>query len=333
MNKSSRKIKEEIRISGGKAAPVHVPAYKKQIEENLEVSTTDLLAVIFSGAVSLGASDIHIEPSEKEVEMRIRLDGMLHPVLKFDKKTYKRISSRLKLISGLKLNISDRPQDGRFTVVLEKKDLNIEIRISSLPAEHGETFVMRILNPEALREIEKLGLREDLLKEVKKAIKQPHGMILSTGPTGSGKTTTLYAFCKKINSPEKKIVTIEDPIEYHLEGISQTQVDPKKGYDFASGLRAIVRQDPDVILVGEMRDAETVNIALQAALTGHLVFSTLHTNSAAGVVTRLLSLKGKIANIGPALNIVLGQRLLRKVCEDCKKMRKVKNKELEKLKK
>ncbi len=186
-----------------------------------------------------------------------------------------------------------------------------------MPSEYGESIVLRILNPKALINLEALGFREDLLALVKKEIKKPNGMVIITGPTGSGKTTTLYAFLKKIQKPEIKIITIEDPIEYHLKGVSQTQVNPLGGYDFASGLQSIMRQDPDIILVGEIRDPKTCKIALQAALTGHLVFTTLHTNDAAGTIARLTSLEGDIKNIGPAINLAIAQRLVRKICKKC----------------
>lgn len=293
----------------------NILAFKKLIKKNLTRQTTDLLEVILAGAISLEASDIHIEPEEEKVKQRVRIDGILHDVVFFDFKAYRSLLSRIKLLSGIKLNIADKAQDGRFTVFLEENP--IELRVSSLPSEYGETIVMRILNPENLIEVEELGIREDMVEVFKKEIRQPNGMIIVTGPTGSGKTTTLYAILKRIQAPEIKIITIEDPIEYHLEGISQTQVNPKKGYDFANGLRAIVRQDPDVILVGEIRDFETANIALQAALTGHLVLSTLHTNDATGTLVRLQALGESPVNIAPAINLAIGQRLVRRVCEDC----------------
>lgn len=297
-------------------------SYQKQVENNLGIPVTDYLEIVMSGGVQVGASDIHFEPEEDQVQMRARIDGILQDIIELEHKEYERLLSRLKLIADLKLNISDRPQDGRFSVVFNE-ELEVEIRVSSLPSEYGETIVMRLLNPQSLKDLEELGLRDDLLEIVKKELDRPNGMIVATGPTGSGKTTTLYAFCRRLSNPEIKIITIEDPIEYHLEGLSQTQVDPSKGYDFASGLRAIVRQDPDVILVGEMRDEGTVNMALQAALTGHLVLTTLHTNNATGVVARLLSLNAKTANIGPALSMVIGQRLVRRVCSECKKTREL----------
>lgn len=291
---------------------------KEGIEKSLKGELSKLLEIILEGAIILDASDIHLETTEEKVKLRIRIDGILQDVTFIDKKIYQNILSRIKLLSGIKLNITDRPQDGRFSIIEEIKDTKpTEIRTSSLPTEHGESIVLRILNPKSLIDMEALGLREDLSASVKKEIKKPNGMIIITGPTGSGKTTTLYAFLKKITNPEIKIITIEDPIEYHLKGISQTQVAPEKGYDFASGLKSIVRQDPDVILVGEIRDSETAEIAIQAALTGHLVFTTLHTNDAAGTIARLVSLGVKSQNIAPALNMAVAQRLVRKVCKKC----------------
>lgn len=310
--------------------------FKKLIEENISKDISDLVSVILIGAISLSASDIHLEPEEKIIKIRIRIDGLLRDVISFSKSHYQLIVSRIKLLAGLKLNIKDKPQDGSFSVLFSvpktKNIKEVEIRTSALPADYGETIVMRILNPESLKSIEELGLREDLLLMFKNEIQKPDGMIIVTGPTGSGKTTTLYAFLKFIHHPEIKIITIEDPIEYRIEGISQTEVHPERGYDFPSGLRAIVRQDPDVILVGEIRDLETADIAIQAALTGHLVFSTLHTNDAAGTIPRLISLGAKPANIAPAINMAVAQRLIRKACKYCSFWRPPKKEELEKIK-
>jgi type II secretory ATPase GspE/PulE/Tfp pilus assembly ATPase PilB-like protein len=302
-----------------------IPDFKQKIEESLDKKTTELLETIFSGGICIGASDIHFEPQKKQVKIRIRIDGVLQDILFFNPDIYRYICSRIKLLSGLKLNVIKKPQDGRFSIVITNPEQTdepaddttsqveqiIEIRASSLPSEHGESIVLRILNPKNLVEIQDLGFRPDLLKLFEKEILKPNGMVIITGPTGSGKTTTLYAALKKIISPEIKIITIEDPIEYHIKGISQTQTAPKKGYDFANGLKSIMRQDPDVILVGEIRDLETVKIALQAALTGHFVFSTLHTNDAAGTIARLTSLGADPVNIGPAINMIMAQRLVR----------------------
>ncbi|MCH8048611.1 type II/IV secretion system protein [Patescibacteria group bacterium] len=279
--------------------------------------TTALLLTLLGSAVLLSVSDLHLEAEEQGVKLRARVDGMLQDVAFLSQKTYEPLLSRIKLLSLIKLNVSDRPQDGRFTFLF-KESLPIEIRVSSLPSEHGESIVLRLLNPKSLKAIKDLGLRKDLLSLFQKEIKKPNGMLLVTGPTGSGKTTTLYAFLKEVQNPEIKIITIEDPIEYRLEGISQTQVTGKE-YTFASGLRAIVRQDPDVILVGEIRDQETASIALQAALTGHLVFSTLHTNDAAGTIARLLSLGADPVNVSAALSLIIAQRLVRKICTACGK--------------
>ena len=336
MEKISKKIVGEVEISQEKISLYkreikNIIDFKKKVEAVLEKSATTILEVILSGAILLDASDIHIEPEENQAKLRLRIDGILQDILFINLKIYNLLLSRIKLLSGLKLNITDRPQDGRFSILFEGGA--IEIRTSTLPAEYGETIVLRILNPKSLISIEKLGLREDLLEIFEKEIKQPNGMIIVTGPTGSGKTTTLYAFLKRIQRPEIKIITIEDPIEYHLEGISQTQVNPKRGYDFANGLRSIMRQDPDVILVGEIRDLETATIALQAALTGHLVFTTLHTNDAAGTVARLVNLGAKPIDIGPAINMAIAQRLVRRVCKKCVKFEKASTKILKTLKK
>jgi len=335
MKENFRKITGEVRISKTKILEFenevkNISNYKEKIKEYLNSPITELLEIILIGAINLEASDIHLEPEEEKARIRLRIDGILQDVSFLELKTYQILLSRLKLLAGIKLNIFDKPQDGRFTIQLG--EILIEIRASTLPAEYGESVVLRILDPKALIELENLGLRKDLLKIVEKEIKRPNGMIIVTGPTGSGKTTTLYAFLKKIKRPEIKIITIEDPIEYHLEGISQTQVNPSKGYDFASGLKSVMRQDPDVILVGEVRDLETVETAIQAALTGHLVLTTLHTNDAAGTVARLTSLGAKTANIGPALNLVIAQRLLRRVCQKCKRLEKVSAEELAKFK-
>jgi type II secretory ATPase GspE/PulE/Tfp pilus assembly ATPase PilB-like protein len=252
------------------------------------------------------------------MKIRFRLDGLLHDVFRgIPLRNYRGLVSRIKLLSGMKINISGEPQDGRFSIEIGEKE--IEMRASIIPSEFGETIVMRVLDPESASVgLGELGLRLDDAMIVEKNLLKPNGLILNTGPTGSGKTTTLYAFLRKLNDPESKIITIEDPIEYRIEGIEQTQVDPSAKYTFAKGLRAIVRQDPDVILVGEIRDAETADIAMQAALTGHLVLSTLHTNDAVGAVPRLVNLGVKPQTIGPALSLVIAQRLVRKLCPSCK---------------
>lgn len=315
-----REIKEELKIL--KEVQIkNLPSLKEKIKNSLSKPLTEILEILFSGAIFLKASDIHFEPEEENLKIRFRIDGILQDLISLPLTFHEKIVSRIKILSRMKLNITERPQDGRFSILLKGKER--EIRVSTLPSQYGETIVLRILNPETLLEIDKLGMEEEVLKIVKKELKKPYGMIIVTGPTGSGKTTTLYAFLKEILKPEIKIITIEDPIEYKIEGIIQTQVDPSKGYDFASGLKSIVRQDPDVILVGEIRDFETAKISLQAALTGHLVLTTLHTNDAAGTIARLQALGEKPQNIAPALNFVIAQRLLRKVCNKCKKKREI----------
>jgi type IV pilus assembly protein PilB len=282
-------------------------------------STTSLLEVVLAGSLATRASDIHFEAEEKSTRLRYRVDGVLHDVMaKMPSKNYDGLLSRVKLLSSTKINVHGEAQDGRFTILFGQKQ--IEVRVSIIPSEFGETIVMRVLDPDAINvSMEELGLRPDDLALVEAEIAKPNGLILNTGPTGSGKTTTLYAFLKKLASPEMKIITVEDPIEYRVQGVEQTQVNPEVGYTFAKGLRAIVRQDPDVVLVGEIRDFETADIALEAALTGHLVLSTLHTNDAVGAVPRFIDLGVKPQSIGPALSLVIAQRLVRKLCKNCKK--------------
>jgi type II secretory ATPase GspE/PulE/Tfp pilus assembly ATPase PilB-like protein len=286
-------------------------------------STAQVLEIVLAGALANRASDIHFEPSEEVVKLRYRIDGDLRDVMNdLSKNIYIFMVSRIKLLSNLKINVRDEAQDGRFTVGLGTKE--IELRVAIAPSEFGEVIVMRVLDPSAISlTLTQLGLRKDDLKIIEEELERPNGLILNTGPTGSGKTTTLYAFLKHKHSPDIKIITIEDPIEYHLEGIEQTQVKPEANYTFANGLRSIMRQDPDVILIGEVRDKETAEIAIQAALTGHLVFSTVHANQAAGAIPRFIDLGVKPTSIGPALNLVIGQRLVKRLCADCKVKEKI----------
>lgn len=282
-----------------------------------EFSTTDILNIIMGGSYNLDASDIHLEPQEKDLRLRYRIDGVLHDVLSLPLGFHRSIVSRIKMMSGMKLNLRDIAQDGTFEIRM--KDKKIAIRVSIIPGNFGESVVMRLLDPSSIQvALENLGIRGLAYEEINKKIHAPNGVILTTGPTGSGKTTTLYAIINKLNDPETKIITIEDPIEYEVEGVSQTQIEKSRGYDFANGLRAIVRQDPDVILVGEIRDDETADIAIQSALTGHLVLSTIHTNSAVGTIPRLLEMGIKPTLIPPAINTLIGQRLVRKLCPHCK---------------
>ncbi len=275
-----------------------------------------ILETILAGALATFASDVHIEPEEISVKLRYRLDGVLTDILSFDHETHNLLLSRMKLLSGLKINIKNAAQDGRFSVRIDNKE--IEIRTSVLPGNYGESVVLRVLDPTTLTiPMEKLGMNKKLFPLLEREIHKPNGMILNTGPTGSGKTTTLYAFLQRVKNPQIKIITIEDPIEYHVPGIVQTQVN-KKDYTFELGLRSSLRQDPDIIMVGEIRDPEVADTAIQASLTGHLVFSTLHTNTAAGAFPRLIGLGVNPALIGSSVNVVMAQRLVRILREDCR---------------
>ena len=279
--------------------------------------TTRILELVMAGALKFGASDIHIEPEENRVRLRYRVNGVLEDVSFFDFSLLKNITSRLKLLSKLKLSNTQSAQDGRFSINLG--EVEVDMRVSVVPGNYGESFVMRILDPRnTVSGLDKIAFPEVLREAIMTALAKPFGIILTTGPTGSGKTTTLYAFLHHVYSPEVKIITIEDPVEYHLEGLTQTQVDEKKGYTFVAGLRAALRQDPDVIMVGEIRDTDTAKVAINAALTGHIVFSTLHTNNAAGTIPRLIDLGVSSKVMAGALSISLAQRLVRKVCENCK---------------
>ncbi|PIT92731.1 MAG: hypothetical protein COU08_01025 [Candidatus Harrisonbacteria bacterium CG10_big_fil_rev_8_21_14_0_10_42_17] len=284
---------------------------------------SEFFEVYLAAALANRTSDIHFEPEKEGVKLRYRVDGLLHDIATgLSEDLYKSVLNRVKLLSNLKLNVRDRPQDGRFTIGLGGKE--VEMRIAIAPSEYGEIIVMRILDPDSISlTLEQLGIRKDDLEIVYREIQRPNGMILNTGPTGSGKTTTLYAFMRYRIDEETKIITVEDPIEYHVRGLEQTQVDEEAGYTFGSGLRSMMRQDPDIILVGEIRDQETAEIAVQAALTGHLVFSTVHANEAAGAIPRFLDLNVKPASIGPAVSLIMGQRLVRRLCKDCKSPRAV----------
>lgn len=276
---------------------------------------SETLEAIFAGALALGASDIHIEPEETGIRLRYRLDGVLHDVIDLERGIYERLISRLKLLSGVVLNIHDEAQDGRFTFDIGEK--KVEVRSSVIPGSSGESMVMRLLDPSvATFQMENLGFSDKMYQILLDEIAKPNGMIITTGPTGSGKTSALYAFLQKKHTPEIKIITIENPVEYKLDDIVQTQT--SDDYTFASGLRSVLRQDPDVIMVGEIRDREVAETAVRAAQTGHLVFSTLHTNSAVGAFPRLIDLGVDSRVIGSSVNIILGQRLVRKLCEHCK---------------
>lgn len=277
---------------------------------------SETMETLFAGAIALGASDIHIEPEEGGIRLRYRLDGVLHDIIDLERNLYERLMSRLKLLAGMILNIKTEAQDGRFTFTITDKD--VEVRASIIPGAAGESMVMRLLDPTvASFSMDNLGLNTILHAVITEELKRPNGLIVTTGPTGSGKTTALYAFLRETHKPGVKIITIENPVEYKLDDIVQTQV--SDDYTFASGLRAVLRQDPDVIMVGEIRDREVAETAIHAAQTGHLVFSTLHTNSAVGAFPRLIDLGVDYRMIGTSVNLVLGQRLVRVLCEHCKK--------------
>lgn len=276
-----------------------------------------LLQTIFEDALQVKASDIHIEPDEKVLRIRMRIDGVLNEQVMNEKRIVAALVSRLKLMSGL--NISERrlPQDGRFHIKI--KHHSIDVRLSTMPTQHGESVVMRLLDQsEGTLNLDDLGMNSDILDRFRKSIHRPHGLVLLTGPTGSGKTTTLYAALSELNSSEKKIITAEDPVEYRLERISQVQINAKIGLTFSSVLRTALRQDPDIILIGEMRDAETADIAVRSAMTGHMVLSTLHTNDAISSVYRLQDMGIEGYLIATSLQAIVAQRLVRRICNDCK---------------
>ena len=291
--------------------------FDEMLKSQMLYKTTRILELVIAGSLKFGASDIHIEPEEERVRLRYRVNGVLEDVAFFDFSLLKNITSRLKLLSGLKLSTNGNAQDGRFSINLGETE--VDVRVSVVPGNYGESFVMRLLDPRnTVSDLGQIAFPDKLREAVMYALQKPNGVILTTGPTGSGKTTTLYAFLHHVYSPEVKIITIEDPIEYHLEGLTQTQVEEEKGYTFVAGLRAALRQDPDVIMVGEIRDEDTAKVVINAALTGHVVFSTLHTNNAAGTIPRLLDLgiNGKV--LAGALALSIAQRLVRKLCNECK---------------
>ncbi len=309
-------------------------ALKDELDAAIKLKPLDrisrLFEVVLASAFALRSSDIHFEPEEQMTRLRLRIDGLLADAYFFDPATYHQLNSRIKLLSGAKLNITNQAQDGRFSVA--KGENQIEMRVSFIPGNFGESIVMRILDPEATKvSYKELGIPPKLLARLEKEIRRPNGMLLTTGPTGSGKTTTLYSFLREMHSPEIKIITIEDPVEYHLDGIVQTQVSGEK-YTFAEGLQSIVRQDPDIIMVGEIRDSETADIAIQAALTGHFVFSTLHTNNAAGTFPRLADLGADPKSFGSAVTVSMAQRLVRKLDPDKRKERPLTGEEKEMIK-
>ena len=276
-----------------------------------------LIQTIFEEALKLNASDIHIEPDEKILRIRRRIDGVLHEQVMNEKHIAPALISRLKLMAGADISERRLPQDGRFSLNIQGKD--IDVRLATVPTQHGETVVMRLLDHSGVSfSLDRVGMSEEVLTAFRKVIHKPHGLVLVTGPTGSGKTTTLYAALSELNKPQKKIITVEDPVEYQLPRINQVQVNPKIGLNFARVLRTTLRLDPDIILVGEIRDTETGEIALRAAMTGHLVFSTLHTNDAISSVVRLIDMGMESYLVASSTRAILAQRLLRRTCEKCR---------------
>ncbi|UCD16163.1 MAG: Flp pilus assembly complex ATPase component TadA, partial [Candidatus Omnitrophota bacterium] len=301
----------EVKITEGKAQEID---FEKIAKEPVVIKLVNLILI---KGIHDRASDVHIEPEEKNLKLRFRIDGILHEEISPPKHLQSAIISRIKIMSNLDIAERRIPQDGRFTIKMEGRE--IDIRVSCVPTIYGENVVLRLLDVSTtLLALEALGFSKEVFKEYKKLISRPHGIILVTGPTGCGKTTTLYASLDKINTVEKNIITIEDPVEYKLEGIRQIPVNSKVNLTFANGLRSILRQDPDIIMVGEIRDFETAEIAIHAALTGHLVFSTLHTNDAAGAVARLVDMGVEPFLVSSSVIGVLAQRLIRIICPDCK---------------
>ena len=304
-------VKDAVRETDEEAAS-EAQSNVKTIVQDSPISKA--LTTILSYAAKTKASDIHIEPLENSLIIRCRIDGVLRKIMDLPKTVAPALVSRIKILSNLKIDEHRTPQDGQFTVLVDGQEIDLRIAIS--PVTWGEQVVIRLLDKSGVSmEIEKMGMSGRALRAVLNGIKKPNGMILTSGPTGSGKSTTLYALIQKIKSEEINIVTLEDPVEYKMEGINQIQVNVDAGLTFASGLRSILRQDPDVVMVGEIRDSETASLAVQAALTGHLVFSTLHTNSAAGILPRLLDMGIETFLLASTLNIVIGQRLVRRITE------------------
>ena len=295
---------------------------KKEAEVLKDAPVTKLVEVVISHAVEGKASDIHIEPMDKDYRVRFRVDGVLHVSLIFPLEIGPVVISRIKILANLKIDEKRKPQDGRFRLNFNKKD--IDFRVSSLPVVGGEKIVMRILDKDSgTGSIDALGLMGKAKEDIEMAIKETYGMILMTGPTGSGKSTTLYTLLKILNIEDRNIITLEDPVEYYIEGMNQSQIKPEIGYTFASGLRTVLRQDPNVIMVGEIRDAETAELAVHAALTGHLMFSTLHTNTAIGAIPRLIDMGIEPFLLSSSLRMVIAQRLVRRICDKCREEIKI----------
>ncbi len=323
INLALRQYEKSLKAEFGDIINKNVDEIGDESKEDLEKIAQGLPIIrivdtLIKHAILQSASDIHIEPDEKDVRVRYRIDGILHDAMTLPRQVKEGITARIKVLSNLKLDEHRVPQDGRFKI--EKDDLRISFRVSILPVFDGEKIVMRLLDESSKGlTLEKMGLYGEGLEIIHRNIKKPNGMILVTGPTGSGKTTTLYTIMDILNTPNVNISTVEDPVEYRMPRINQTQVYPKVGLTFASGLRSLLRQDPDIIMVGEIRDQETMEMAIHAAMTGHLVLSTLHTNSAAGTIPRLLDMGAEPFLVASTVNVVVAQRLVRRVCPECRK--------------
>ncbi len=328
------KVKKEIST---KLDEAKIQTYEKELAELStlgdkikDMNSEEAIYLIAVGALKAGSSDIHLEAEDHYVRARFRIDGLLHEVFRIDKSVWQNISNQIKYQSKLRVNVSNVPQDGRY--FFQVNDRKIDVRVSVLPTEYGESFVMRLLDSgRHLVTFEELGYSGQYLQKIENLTKISHGMILMTGPTGSGKTTSLYTMLSKFNNPESKIITLEDPIEYHLEGIAQSQINEKGGYTFASGLRSILRQDPEVIMIGEIRDLETAETASQAALTGHVLLSTLHTNSAIETIPRLINIGLPAFMIAPSLHTIIAQRLARRICPNCREEKPINKAELDEI--
>lgn len=325
----SEEVKKPVKTG---SAPSLRAEVEKEIKKGSEASIIHLVDALVEDAFWSRASDIHLDPYEDKVMARYRIDGVLHEIFILTKEIQPEVISRIKVLSGLRTDEHQMAQDGRFRLAATQGKQIIDIRVSIAPTYYGENAVLRLLaeQGEAFT-LDNLGFSPKDLEKLKQAIHKPYGMILATGPTGSGKTTTLYSVIKELNKAEVSIITIEDPIEYSIPGIDQMQVNPRTGLTFASGLRSILRQDPNIIMVGEIRDQETAGIAVNAALTGHLLLSTLHTNDAPTALPRLMDMKIEPFLIASTVNIVIGQRLVRKICEACKANRKLTDQELKSL--
>ncbi|MDD5569284.1 MAG: GspE/PulE family protein [Candidatus Pacebacteria bacterium] len=330
VNKALSQLETELDKSGDIEIFGEGQAPSSKIEKPIdEAPIIKMVGVILRHAVEGKASDIHIEPEEKQLRVRFRMDGTLYSSLFLPIHTHPSIIARIKILSNLRIDETRIPQDGRFSAKINEKE--IDFRVSTLPTKLGEKLVIRVLDPtEGLRTYQEIGLINTNLDLIREAVEKPFGLILATGPTGSGKTTTLYSILQELNKPEYNVITLEDPIEYFIKGVNQSQIRPEIGYDFSNGLRHVVRQDPDIIMVGEVRDEESASLVTHAALTGHVVLSTLHTNNAIGVVPRLIDMKIKPFLLPATLNIALAQRLAHRLCPYCKEKVKA-TKEFEKL--